>query len=118
MSVEMDEEIKRSKVLRKSALVLYIIQEKTAVSDSSRQFDLRPSVIESWIDQAKSEMENALKARPADIRQQYVSELKALQESYGEAMLELRARQKWDALVGRKDETCVMTHRFLHRSGR
>jgi hypothetical protein len=28
-----------------------------------------------------------------------------MQEAYGEAMLELRARKKWDALLGKKDET-------------
>jgi transposase-like protein len=65
MSVEMDEEIKRWTARRKSALVLDIIQGKTTVSESSRQFDLPPSEIESWIDQAKAGMENALKAKPA-----------------------------------------------------
>jgi hypothetical protein len=50
-------------------------------------------------------MENALKAKPEDIREQYESQRKALQEAYGEAMLELRARKKWDALLGRKDDT-------------
>ncbi len=50
-------------------------------------------------------MENTLKAKPEDIREQYESQLKALQEAYGEAMLELRARKKWDALLGRQDET-------------
>jgi len=45
MSVEMDEEIKRWTARRKSALVLDIIQGKTTVSESSRQFDLPPSEI-------------------------------------------------------------------------
>jgi transposase-like protein len=105
MSIEMEEEIKRWTARRKSTLVLDIIQGKTTVSESSRQFDLLPSEIESWIDQAKSGMENALKAKPEDVREQYESQLKALQEAYGEAMLELRARKKWDALLGGKDET-------------
>ena len=77
---------------------------KSIVSESSRQFDLPPSEIESWIDQAKAGMENALKAKPEDIREQYETQLKALQEAYGEAMLELRARKKWDALLAKKDE--------------
>jgi hypothetical protein len=50
-------------------------------------------------------MENALKAKPEDIRKQYESQLQALHETYGEAMLELRTRKKWDALLGNKDET-------------
>jgi transposase-like protein len=40
MSIEMDEEIKRWPARRKSALVLEIVQGKTTVSESSRQFDL------------------------------------------------------------------------------
>ena len=64
MSIEMDEEIKRWTTRRKSALVLDIIQGKTTVRESSRQFDLPPQEIESSIDQAKSGMENALKAKP------------------------------------------------------
>jgi hypothetical protein len=59
----------------------------TAVSELSRPFDLPHSEIESWIDQAKSGMDNALKAKPEDIREQYESQLKALQEAYGKAML-------------------------------
>ncbi len=50
-------------------------------------------------------MENALKAKPENIREHYEAQLKALQEAYGEAMLELRARKKWDALLAKKDET-------------
>jgi hypothetical protein len=49
-------------------------------------------------------MENALKAKPEDIREQYERQLKELQEAYGEAMMELRARKKLQSLLG-KDET-------------
>lgn len=49
-------------------------------------------------------MENALRAKPEDVREQYERQLKDLQEACGEAMLELRARKNcspwWD-----KDET-------------
>lgn len=49
-------------------------------------------------------MENALKARPEGIREQYERQLKELQETYGEAMLELSARKKLESLLG-KDES-------------
>ena len=104
MSIEMDEEIKRWTARRKSALVLDIIQGKTTVSESSRQFDLPPSEIESWIEQAKSGMENALKANPQDVREQYEKQLRDLQEAYGEAMLELRARKKLQSLLGEDEK--------------
>lgn len=105
MGIEMEEEVKRWTARRKSALVLEIIQGKTTVSEAARQFDLAPSEIEAWVEQGKAGMENALKARPEDIREQYESQLKALQEAYGEAMLELRARKKWEALLAKKDES-------------
>ena len=104
MSVGMDEDIKRWTARRKAAVVLEIIQGKTTVSEVSRQFDLTPSEIEEWVDQGKAGMENALKAKPDDIREQYERQLRELQEAYGEAMMELRARKKLQSLLGR-DET-------------
>lgn len=38
-------------------------------------------------------MENAPCAKPLNIKEQYERQLKELQEAYGEAMLELRARK-------------------------
>lgn len=103
MSTTMDEDVKRWTARRKSALVLDIIQGKTTVCEAARQFDLSPSEIEEWVDQGKAGMENALRAKPEDIREQYERQLRDLQEAYGEAMLELRARKKFQSLLG-KDE--------------
>ena len=69
------------------------------MAGASRSFDLSPSGIEGWIDDAKRGMENSLRANPLDIREQYEKQLKDLQEAYGEAMLELRARKKYQALL-------------------
>ena len=49
-------------------------------------------------------MENALRANPLEIREQYEKQLKDLQEAYGEAMLELRARKKYQALLDAADD--------------
>jgi transposase-like protein len=76
MSAVMDEEIKRWTARRKSALVLNIIQGKTTLSEASRQFDLPPSEIESWVEDGKRGMENALRAKPEDVREQYERQLK------------------------------------------
>ena len=94
MSSQMNEENKRWSAKRKSALVLEIIQGKTTVAEASRQFDLSPSELEGWVEQAKAGMENALRAKPQDVRQQYEKQISQLQAAYGEAMLELRARKK------------------------
>src|SRR5258708_19203118 len=75
MSVMMDEEIKRWTARRKSALVLEIIQGKTTVAQAAREFDLTPSEIEEWIEHGKAGLENALRAKPEDVREQYERQL-------------------------------------------
>ena len=104
MSVAMEDEIKRWTAKRKGALVLEIIQGKKTVAEAARQFDLPPSELEDWVDQAKAGMENALRAKPEDVREQYERKLKDLQEAYGEAMLELRARKKLQSLLGEDEK--------------
>ena len=66
MSIVMEEDIKRWTAKRKTALVLEIIQGKTTVAEASRSFDLPPSEVEDWVDEAKRGMENALRAKPLD----------------------------------------------------
>jgi transposase-like protein len=104
MSMLMDEEIKRWTAKRKSALVLEIIQGKTTVAEASRAYDLPPSEIEAWVEDGKKGMENALRSNPQDIKEQYERQLKELQEAYGEAMLELRARKKLQSLLGEDEK--------------
>ncbi|MDE1716238.1 DUF1153 domain-containing protein [Chromobacterium amazonense] len=100
----MEEEIKRWTAKRKAALVMEIIQGKTTVAEASRSFDLTPSEVEEWVDEAKRGMENALRAKPMGIREQYEKQIKDLQEAYGEAMLQLRARKKLQSLLGEDDK--------------
>jgi transposase-like protein len=95
----MDEEIKRWTAKRKTALELEIIQGKTSVAEASRSYDLAPSEIESWVEDGRKGMENALKANSQDVREQYERQLKELQEAYGEAML---AARKQNILKGKK----------------
>ena len=76
-----------------------IFQGKTTVAEASRAYDLTPSEIESWMEDARSGMENALRTKPLDLREQYEKEIRKLQEAYGEAMLELRARKKLESLL-------------------
>ena len=104
MSAVMEEDIKRWTARRKAALVLEIIQGKTTVAEASRSFDLPPSEIEEWVDEGKRGMENALRSKPLDVREEYERQLKELQEAYGEAMLELRARKKLQSLLGEDEK--------------
>jgi transposase-like protein len=84
----MDDSIKRWTAKRKTTLVIEIMQSKITVAEASRSFDLPPSEIEGWVDDAKRRMENSLRAKPLDLREQYEKQAKDLQEAYGEAMLE------------------------------
>jgi len=104
MSAVMEEDIKRWTARRKAALVLEIIQGKTTVAEASRSFDVPPSEIEEWVEDGKRGMENALRTKPLEIREEYERQLKELQEAYGEAMLELRARKKLQSLLGEDDK--------------
>ncbi|WLE58856.1 DUF1153 domain-containing protein [Burkholderia plantarii] len=104
MSTKMDEDIKRWTAKRKSALVMDIIQGKTTVAEASRTYDLSPSEVENWVDDGKRDMENALRANPLDVKEQYERQIKELQEAYGEAMLELRARKKLQSLLGEDEK--------------
>lgn len=104
MSVAMEEDIKRWTAKRKSALVTEIIQGKTTISEASRSFDIPPSEIEDWIEEGKRGLENALRAKPMEIKEQYEKQLRELQEAYGEAMLELRARKKLVSLLGEEEK--------------
>ncbi len=104
MSMTMEDEIKRWTAKRKAALVMEIIQGKTTIAEASRSFDLTPSEVEEWVDEAKRGMENALRSKPMEIREQYEKQIKDLQEAYGEAMLELRARKKLQSLLGEDDK--------------
>ena len=104
MSTVMDEDIKRWTARRKGALVLEIIQGKTTVAEASRAYDLPPSEIEAWVEDGKKGLENALRSNPLDVKEHYERQLKELQEAYGEAMLELRARKKLQSLLGEDEK--------------
>jgi len=104
MSAVMEEDIKRWTARRKAALVLEIIQGKTTVAEASRSFDLPPSEIEEWVDEGKRGMENALRTKPLEVREEYERQLKELQEAYGAAMQELRARKKLQSLLGEDEK--------------
>ena len=104
MSIQMEEDIKRWTAKRKTALVLDIVQGKTTVAEASRAYDLAPSEIEEWVEDGKKGMENALRTKPLEVKEQVERQLKELQEAYGEAMLELRARKKLACLLGNEDE--------------
>jgi|TARA_R100001509_G_C4885081_1_gene221968 transposase-like protein len=75
-------------------LIKQIYRGQTTVPEAAREYDLTQAEIESWMDDAEAGMENALKANPKDIAEQYEKQLSELKEAYGEAMLEIKFRKK------------------------
>src|SRR3546814_825611 len=104
MSIKMEDDIKRWTAKSKRALVVDIIQGKTTVAEASRSYDLAPTEVEKWVDDAKKGMENALRANLLDVKEQYERQIKDLQEAYGAAMLERRARKKLQSLLGEDEK--------------
>ena len=104
MSVTMEEEFKRWTAKRKTQLVLDILQGRTTVAEASRAYDLAPSEIEEWVEDGRKGMENALRAKPLDIKEQYEKQIRELQEAYGEAMLQMRVLKKYQSLLGDDDK--------------
>ena len=69
MSGPLEDGIKRWTAKRKSALVIELLQGKPTVAEASRSYDLTPSEIEGWVEDARKGMENAWHAAPAACRQ-------------------------------------------------
>jgi transposase-like protein len=92
MSNEPD--IKRWTAKRKADLIKQIYRGQTTVPEAARQYDLTQVEIEKWMQDAESGMENALKANPKDVAEQYEQQLRDLREAYGEAMLEVKFLKK------------------------
>lgn len=80
-------------------MVIEITQDKTTVAEASRAYDLSPSEVESWVEDGRKDMENALRANPLDVREQHEKQLKDLQEAHGEEMSEIGARKIQQALM-------------------
>ncbi|WP_417585577.1 transposase [Nitrincola sp.] len=87
-------EVKRWTAKRKAELVKEIIKGKTTVKEAARNYDLTPAEVERWVDDAMMGMENALKANPKDVREQYEKKIDDLHAAYGEAMLEVKFLKK------------------------
>ena len=90
-------EVKRWTAKRKTQLVLEILTGKTTVAEAARRYDLKPSEIQYWVDEGIRGMENCLRARPRDIREQYEAKLK-------------------EAYASNSSLSCAKTRESLHSS--
>ncbi|HZR81830.1 MAG TPA: DUF1153 domain-containing protein [Candidatus Binatia bacterium] len=100
----MEPTIQRWSAKRKVELLLSLIKGEKKLVDACREYDLKQSEVEGWMESFLKSGERGLKANAEDevaIREKEIRDLRA---KIGELVLELDARKKWDALNGR-DET-------------
>ena len=98
-----ESEIKRWTAKSNASLIREIYKGQTTVPEVARQHDLTPAEIEGW-KEAEAGMENALRANPRDVAEQYEQKLKELHEAYGEAMLENKALKKLHRHLGLEED--------------
>ncbi len=98
-------EIKRWSAKRKAELIRQIYRGQTTIPEAARQYDLTQAEIEGWMGDAEAGMENALKANPKDIAEQYEKQLSELKEAYGEAMLENKFLKKLQRHLASTEES-------------
>ena len=106
MSTLMEDDIKRWTAKRKTALVLDIIQGKTTISEASRAFDLNPSEVEQWVDEGKRGMENALRTKPLEVKEQYEKQLRELKLPLEMGVLSFVQNVDKELRNGGKASTC------------
>jgi putative transposase len=99
MSTKIEDEFKRWTAKRKAALMTEIIQGKTTISE------------------AKRGMENALRAKPLDIKEQYERQLKELQEAYGGGDVRAACQKKAGVPAGRGRQMIESLHQGLQEEG-
>jgi transposase-like protein len=104
MSTTMEEEFKRWTAKRKAQLVLDILRGCTTVAEASRAYDLPASDIEEWFEDGRKGMKNALRAKRLNIKEHYEKQIRKLREAYGEVMLQMRVRKKYQIMLGHDDK--------------
>lgn len=100
----MEPQIQRWSAKRKVELLLSLIKGERKLVDVCREYDLKQSEVESWMETFMKAGERGLKAKSDDESAVHEKEVKELRAKVGELVLELDARKKWEALNGR-DET-------------
>ena len=99
----MEKEVQRWSAKRKAELVIELIKGTKKLVDVCREYDLKQSEVEGWMDAFMKAGERGLKARSTDEQAAHEREVKDLQAKVGELVLELDFRKKLQALNDRED---------------
>lgn len=86
--------IERWTARRKADLVLELIKGQKTIVDAAREYDLKQSEIQSWIDTFMEYGRQGLRANPKKVETVHEEELKAHREKIGELVLGLSERNR------------------------
>src|SRR5262245_32049649 len=87
-------EFQRWTAKRKVELLLQLIRGERKLVDVCREYDLKQSEVEGWMDTFVKGGERSLKARAEDEQAVHEAEVRELRAKIGELVLELDARKK------------------------
>ena len=99
----MEKEFQRWTAKRKVELLLGLIRGEKKLVDACREYDLKQSEVEGWMETFLRAGERGLKARTEDEQAVHEREVRELRAKVGELVLELDARKKAEALSGKPE---------------
>lgn len=79
---------------RKADLVVEIIKGQKTIVDAAREYDLKQSDIQNWLDTFMEYGRQGLKGSPKRMESAYEAELKAHREKIGELVLQIDVLKK------------------------
>ena len=96
--------IERWTARRKAELVLELIKGQKTIVDAAREYDLKQSEIQSWIDRFMEYGRQGLRSNPKKVETLYEEELKAHREKIGELVLQLDVLKKAKRILEEPEE--------------
>ncbi len=96
--------IERWTARRKADLVLEIIKGQKTIVDAAREYDLKQSEIQKWIETFLGYGRQGLRINPKNVESAYEEELKAHREKIGELILQIDVLKKAKKLLEDSEE--------------
>jgi transposase-like protein len=96
--------IERWTARRKADLALEIIKGQKTIVDAAREYDLKQSEIQKWIETFLEYGRQGLRANPRNAESAYEEELKAHREKIGELVLQIDVLKKAKKLLEDSEE--------------
>ena len=96
--------IERWTARRKADLVLEIIKGQKTIVDAAREYDLKQSDIQKWMETFMEYGRQGLRANPRNAESVYEEELKAHREKIGELVLQVDVLKKAKKLMEDSEE--------------